>query len=78
MPTAMPCAPLASRFGKPPGSTTGSFDLAVVIGAEFDAVLVDALEQQPRDIGHARFGVAVGGGLSPSILPKLPWPSTSG
>ncbi len=26
MPTAMPCAPLASRFGKPPGSTTGSFD----------------------------------------------------
>ena len=25
MPTAMPCEPLASRFGKPPGSTTGSF-----------------------------------------------------
>ncbi len=24
MPTAMPCAPLASRFGKPPGITTGS------------------------------------------------------
>ncbi len=26
MPTAMPCEPLASRFGKPPGSTIGSFD----------------------------------------------------
>ena len=37
------------------------FGLAVVIGAEFDAVLVDAFQQQPRDLGHARFGVAVGG-----------------
>ncbi len=27
MPTAMPCEPLASRFGNPPGSTTGSFDV---------------------------------------------------
>ena len=35
--------------------------LAVVIGTEFDAVFVDAFEQQPRDIGHARFGVAIGG-----------------
>jgi len=26
MPTAMPCEPLASRFGNPPGRTTGSFD----------------------------------------------------
>ena len=25
MPTAMPDEPLASRFGKAPGSTTGSF-----------------------------------------------------
>ena len=37
--------------------------LAVVIRAELDAVLVDAFQQQPRDIGHARFGVAVGGGI---------------
>ena len=37
------------------------FRRAVVIGAEFDAVLVDAFEQQPRDLGHARFGVAIGG-----------------
>ena len=39
------------------------FRLAVVIGAELDAVLVDAVEQQPRDLGHARFGVAIGGGI---------------
>ena len=35
--------------------------LSVVIRAEVDAVLVDAFQQQPRDVGHARFGVAVGG-----------------
>ena len=39
------------------------FRLAVVIGTELDAVLVDAVEQQPRDFGHACFGVAVGGGV---------------
>ena len=37
------------------------FRLAVVIGAEFDAVLVDAVEQKPRDLGHPRFGVAKSG-----------------
>jgi hypothetical protein len=26
MPTAMPCAPFASRFGNAPGRTKGSFD----------------------------------------------------
>ncbi len=39
------------------------FRLAVIVRPELDAVLVDAFEQQPRDIGHARFGVAVGGGV---------------
>ena len=35
--------------------------LAVVVGPEVDRVLVDAFEQQARDLGHARFGVAIGG-----------------
>jgi hypothetical protein len=39
------------------------FALAVVIGTELDAVLVDAVDQEPRDLGHPRFGVAVGGGI---------------
>ena len=35
--------------------------LAAVIGrAEIDRVLVDAVDQQPRDLGQARFGVAHG------------------
>ena len=36
---------------------------AVIGRAEVDRVLVDAVEQQPRDLGHARFGVAHGGGV---------------
>ena len=45
MPTAMPDEPLASRFGNAAGSTTGSCLRAVVVGAEVDRLLVDALEQ---------------------------------
>ena len=47
------------------------FGLAVVIGSEFDAVLVDAFQQQPRDLGHARFGVAVGGGIIAVDIAKI-------
>ena len=46
MPTAMPCEPLASRFGNAAGSTTGSSSLAVIVGAEIDRVFVDAFEQR--------------------------------
>ena len=35
--------------------------VAGVIVAEVDRVLVESIEQQARDLGHARFGVAVGG-----------------
>ena len=48
--------------------------LAVVGVAEIDRVLVDAVEQQARDLGQPRLGVAMAAALSPSILPKLPWP----
>ena len=39
------------------------FRHAVVVGAEIDRILVDAVEQKPRDLGQPRFGVAVGGGV---------------
>ncbi len=54
---------VGQQIGKAAGQHDRLFRLAVVIGAEFDAVLVDAVKQQPRDLGHARFGVAVGGGI---------------
>ncbi len=63
MPTAMPWEPLASKFGKAAGNTAGSCDHAVIARPEIDGVFVDAVEQQPRDLGQARFGVAVGGGV---------------
>ena len=54
---------VGEQVRKSAGQHDRLFRLAVVIGAEFDAVLVDAFEQEPRDLGHARFGVAVGGGI---------------
>ena len=60
MPTAMPAAPLASRLGKPPGRTTGSCLLAVVVGAEIDRVVIDAVQHGAGDQRHARLGVAHG------------------
>ena len=52
---------IGKQVGKPAGQHDRLFRLAVVIGAKFNPVLVDAVEQQPRHLGHARFGVAVGG-----------------
>jgi hypothetical protein len=46
-------------------------DRAVVVGAEVDRVLVDAFEQEARDIGHARLGVAVGGGAVAVDVAKI-------
>ncbi|OIQ68503.1 hypothetical protein GALL_499030 [mine drainage metagenome] len=54
---------IGEQVWKPAGQHHRLFRLAIVIGAELDAVLVDAFEQEPRDIGHARFGIAVGGGI---------------
>ena len=39
------------------------FRHAVIVRAEVDRVFVDAIEQEPRHVGQARFGVAVGGGI---------------
>ena len=63
MPTAMPCAPLASRFGTADGHDDRLFGVARIIVAPVDRIFVDALHDEARDIGHARFGVAVGGGV---------------
>ena len=63
MPTAMPEAPLASRLGKLAGKHRRLLLAAVVVGAEVDGVLVDAVEQLRRDLGQPRLGVAVGGGV---------------
>ena len=39
------------------------FRVARIIVAPVDRILVDALHQEARDVGHPRFGVAVGGGV---------------
>ena len=60
MPTAMPPAPLTSRFGKRAGRTTGSELLLVVVRLEVDGVLVEVVEQRERDAVEPRLGVAGG------------------
>ncbi len=50
------------------------FGEAVIVRTEVDRVLVDALEQKPRDLGHARFGVAIGGGVIAVDIAEVPLP----
>ena len=57
----MPEEPLASRLGKLAGQHRRLLLAPVVIGAEIDRVLVDAVEQRRGDLGQPRLGVAVGG-----------------
>ena len=44
------------------GQHHGLLHGAIIVGAEVDRVLVEALEQELRHLRHAGFGVAVGGG----------------
>ncbi len=74
MPTAMPEAPLASRFGKAPGQNRRLVVFLVIGRAEIDGVLIDAFEQQGRDIGHAGFGVTIGGRTVAVDVAEVPLP----
>ena len=47
---------------------------AVIGRAEVDRVLVDAVEQQPRHLGHARLGVAHGRGAIAVDIAEVPLP----
>ena len=63
MPTAMPDEPLAENVREGAGKDDRLLVLLVVGRAEIDRILGDAFEQRGRDLGHARFGVAHGGGV---------------
>ena len=58
-----PLRAVGEQVRKAAGQNHRLFRLAVIVGAELDTVLVDAIEQQPRDLGHARFGVTIGGSI---------------
>ena len=61
MPTAMPLAPLTSRFGKAAGSTDGLGELVVVVGHEVDDVLVERVGHREGGGPQASLGVPRGG-----------------
>ena len=78
MPTAMPDAPFMSRLGRRAGSTTGS-------RSEPSKLSIVSTVSWSRFASISSAGVAnrasvyrSAAGGSPSTLPKLPWPSTSG
>ena len=62
MPTAMPVAPLISRFGSLRRQDDRLGLRAVVVRAEVDRVLVDLVEQLGRERREAALRVAHGGG----------------
>ena len=54
---------VGEQIGEIAGEHRGLHLAAVVIRAEVDGVLVDAVEELRRDLGEPRLGVAVGGGV---------------
>ena len=78
MPTAMPEAPLASRFGKARRQDDRLVVLAVIGRAEIDGVLVDALEHRLGDRRQPAFGVAHRRGVIAVDIAEIPCPSTNG
>ncbi len=60
MPTAMPEAPLSSRFGSRAGSISGSSRVPSKFGRPVDRAMLELLEQQVGVARQARFGVAHG------------------
>ena len=74
MPTAMPEAPLASRFGKRAGKDDGLAVLAVIGRPEIDGVLVDAVEHRLRDRRQPALGVAHRRGVIAVDIAEIPLP----
>ncbi len=77
MPTAMPLLPLIRRFGILFGSTIGSS----VLPSKFCSNLTVSMSMS-RSISSAILAILasvyrMAAAGSPSMLPKLPWPSTS-
>src|SRR6056300_1339712 len=77
IPTAIPEAPLTSNPGILVGSTVGSFNESSKLSCQ-STVSLSISESISSAILRIRTSVyRIAAGLSPSTLPKLPWPSTS-
>jgi len=77
-PTAMPEEPFTNRFGKRPGSKSGSFNVSSKFRLNFTVSF-----SRSRSISMATGVILasvyrIAAAESPSTLPKLPWPSTMG
>ena len=78
IPTAIPSLPLRSRFGKRAGRTDGSISESSKFGWK-STVFFSISSSMCFDILSRRLSVyRIAAGGSPSMEPKLPWPSTRG
>ncbi len=79
MPTAMPSEPFTSRLGNRQGRTLGSFSVSSKFGTKSTTSLSRSDKMASWVIFCRRASVyRMAAAPSPSILPKLPWPSISG
>ena len=67
----MPVAPLAKKIWESAGQNHRLFNRAIIIGAKINRVFIQIFKQQARDLGHARFGVAIGGGTIAVDIAKI-------
>ena len=78
MPTAMPDAPFTSRVGMRVGITVGSSRVSSKLGRRSTVSLSRSASTSSAIFFRRASVYRMAAGLSPSMLPKLPWPSTSG
>ena len=80
MPTAIPTDPLTSRLGSLLGKHDRLVAGTVVVGFEVDGLVLEVLEHFRRWGPSSGLRCTAMGrpGGSPSMEPKLPWPSTRG
>ena len=78
IPTAMPCEPLANKLGKAEGKTTGSFPSSSYVTRKSTVSWSISNSINSAAIVILASVYLIAAALSPSMLPKLPWPSTNG
>ncbi len=77
IPTAIPDEPFTSKLGNLAGKTCGSLRVSSKLGAKSTVSLLISANSSVAIRAILASVYLIAAGESPSIEPKLPWPSTS-
>ena len=77
IPTAMPSDPFTKSVGIPDGKTVGSFSVSSKFGSQLTVSFSRSFSISLESLVIRDSVYRIAAALSPSIDPKLPWPSTS-